>query len=57
MDAFKECFEKTLPIEIFGTLKKKVEQLVIKDDTLNEKALITGSVDVDKFLEYCTNVF
>lgn len=54
LDTFKELFEKIIPIEIFPTLRKKVETLLIKEDS---SPMGITSVDVDKFLDYCNNIY
>ena len=53
--AFKELYEKILPHEIYQTLKKKLEHLTIKEESTN--AHMIGCIEVEKFLEYCTNIY
>jgi hypothetical protein len=33
LDSFKELFEGLIPIEIYATLKKKIEQFSVKEET------------------------
>ena len=51
LDSFRELFEKVIPIEVFGMLKRKVETLQVKEDSQ------VNSVDVDKFLEYSASIY
>lgn len=53
IETFRELFEKMIPIEIFYTLRKKVEALVIKEDSQQNMS----NIIVDKFLEYSCNVY
>lgn len=55
LDSFKELFEKLLPLEIFITLKKRVESLIIQDEASQKMSLI--SIDSDRFLEYCSSIY
>ena len=54
-DSFKELFEKVIPLEIFPVLRKKVESLQVRDEPSSQ--LSVNTVDVDKYLDYCTNVY
>jgi hypothetical protein len=55
LDSFRDLFEKMIPIEIFPTLRNKVEQLALRDEI--SKNLNLYNVDVDKYLEYCSNIY